>query len=109
MADRWRGLRDQPVPERRPVHNAAAWNQQLPRCERTEALAAIKNNSAAAFIAFIYCCNCISRELFAHVNSGINFDKYEEIPVEATGRDAPPAIHTVTNKTIHTFLCCCCK
>jgi hypothetical protein len=29
------------------------------------------------------------------MNSGINFDKYEEIPVEATGRDCPAPISHV--------------
>ncbi|VDK70593.1 unnamed protein product [Onchocerca ochengi] len=31
----------------------------------------------------------IERELFSGINYGINFDKYEEIPVEATGNDVP--------------------
>ncbi|VDN21344.1 unnamed protein product, partial [Gongylonema pulchrum] len=29
------------------------------------------------------------RELFSGINSGINFDRYEEIPVEATGSNVP--------------------
>ncbi|EFO23907.1 ATP-dependent RNA helicase An3 [Loa loa] len=31
----------------------------------------------------------VERDLFSGVNCGINFDKYEEIPVEATGSDVP--------------------
>ena len=38
----------------------------------------------------------IEAELFAGQNSGINFDKYEEIPVEATGEDVPNPISTVS-------------
>ena len=34
-------------------------------------------------------------KLFANVNSGINLDKYEEIPVEATGDNVHPPISTV--------------
>lgn len=34
----------------------------------------------------------LEAELFSGMNSGINFDKYEEIPVEATGIDCPPPI-----------------
>lgn len=30
-------------------------------------------------------------------NSGINFDKYDDIPVEATGDDVPMAINTFTD------------
>jgi len=37
----------------------------------------------------------LERELFGVANTGINFDKYDEIPVEATGRDVPPHIETV--------------
>jgi ATP-dependent RNA helicase DDX3X len=31
-------------------------------------------------------------ELFKGGNSGIDFDAYEEIPVEASGKDIPPPI-----------------
>lgn len=34
----------------------------------------------------------IERELFGKHNTGINFDKYEDIPVEATGQDVPKNI-----------------
>lgn len=33
-------------------------------------------------------------ELFQHGNTGINFSKYEDIPVEATGDNVPPHINT---------------
>ena len=36
-------------------------------------------------------------EMFGTGNSGINFDKYEDIPVEATGNDVPANISSVTN------------
>lgn len=62
---RWAALRD-PIPERQ-----QKWTEQLPRDERLES------------------------ELFAGMNSGINFDKYEEIPVEATGQDCPHPISLV--------------
>lgn len=44
------------------------WSKPLPRNERLE------------------------QELYTAVMSGINFDKYEDIPVEATGNDAPNCI-----------------
>jgi hypothetical protein len=34
----------------------------------------------------------LERELFEKPNTGINFDKYEEIPVEATGENTPSRI-----------------
>nr|AFP52949.1 PL10 [Fimbriaphyllia ancora] len=34
----------------------------------------------------------VERELFNKHNTGINFDKYEDIPVEATGQDVPKHI-----------------
>ena len=34
-------------------------------------------------------------KLFGGGNTGINFDKYEDIPVEATGDDVPKSINTV--------------
>lgn len=36
------------------------------------------------------------RELFEASNTGINFDKYEDIPVEATGDDTPPHVENVS-------------
>lgn len=38
----------------------------------------------------------LCRELFGPGNSGINFEKYEDIPVEATGEDCPKHIDTVS-------------
>ena len=35
-------------------------------------------------------------EMFGTGNSGINFDKYEDIPVEATGNDVPTNIASVS-------------
>ena len=35
-------------------------------------------------------------ELFGSCNTGINFDKYEDIPVEATGYDCPQCISDVS-------------
>lgn len=41
------------------------------------------------------------RELFHSDPTGINFDKYEDIPVEATGEDVPRNIEAVrTTKEI---------
>lgn len=36
----------------------------------------------------------LEKELFAGANSGINFDKYDDIPVEANGEDVPKHIDT---------------
>lgn len=36
----------------------------------------------------------LESELFKHGNTGINFSKYEDIPVEATGDNVPPHINT---------------
>ena len=46
---------------------------------------------------FLLCYGVISdfRELFGNRSTGINFDKYEDIPVEATGNDCPKHIETV--------------
>jgi hypothetical protein len=38
----------------------------------------------------------LEAELFSGMNSGINFDKYEEIPVEATGKECPSPISHVS-------------
>ena len=36
------------------------------------------------------------RELFSSSNTGINFEKYDDIPVEATGANCPPHIDSVS-------------
>ncbi|GCB76629.1 hypothetical protein scyTo_0016587, partial [Scyliorhinus torazame] len=46
------------------------WSKQLPANERME------------------------QELFSASNTGINFEKYDDIPVEATGANSPPHIET---------------
>lgn len=53
------------------------------------------------FYLFIFCAFFTSffvfcfRELFSGGNTGINFEKYDDIPVEATGQNCPPHIETV--------------
>lgn len=37
-----------------------------------------------------------SSELFSGSNTGINFEKYDDIPVEATGSNCPPHIESVS-------------
>lgn len=42
----------------------------------------------------------LEAELFSGQNTGINFDKYEEIPVEATGVNCPPPIQSFNDPNI---------
>ncbi len=37
------------------------------------------------------------RELFGGMNTGINFDKYEDIPVDATGESCPKNIENFSD------------
>ena len=39
-------------------------------------------------------------ELFGGQSTGINFDKYEDIPVEATGNDVPRCINSVSTASV---------
>lgn len=48
----------------------------------------------------------LERELFAGHNSGINFDKYDDIPVEATGDQAPGAINEFDDCELGEILKC---
>lgn len=56
--------------QERPQSAMAGWTSLLPRDERLEF------------------------ELFGNANTGINFNKYEDIPVEATGDDVPNHINS---------------
>lgn len=48
----------------------------------------------------------IEAQLFGAQLSGINFDKYEDIPVEASGNDCPTAIDSVRIYIyIYTIMC----
>ena len=40
---------------------------------------------------------CVCRELFGEINTGINFEKYDDIPVEATGEGCPKNITKFTD------------
>ncbi|KHJ42151.1 DEAD/DEAH box helicase [Trichuris suis] len=73
--DRWRALRDH---DRMP--NLASWSTQPQRNMRIE------------------------EELFGTGSTGINFDKYEEIPVEATGQDVPPCIQKFDELELHPWI-----
>lgn len=46
----------------------------------------------------------LESELFSGMNSGINFDKYEEIPVEATGKDCPTPISHFADLKLHPWI-----
>lgn len=47
----------------------------------------------------------LEQELFGEVvNTGINFDKYDNIPVQATGTNVPEPIQDVRSNIIHTFM-----
>ncbi|KAK6054586.1 DEAD/DEAH box helicase, partial [Cooperia oncophora] len=72
---RWAGLREDGMQAQ-----VTKWEHQQPRDERLEA------------------------ELFAGQLSGINFDKYEEIPVEATGEDVPPPISLFADLKLHPWI-----
>ncbi|PAV83442.1 hypothetical protein WR25_08680 [Diploscapter pachys] len=76
---RWANLRDDAQPRRGGGHQSS-WEEQLPRDDKLEA------------------------ELFAGQNSGINFDKYEEIPVEATGDNVPPPIANFSELKLHPWI-----
>ena len=82
------------------------WDQQSPpginslfiRFQPTCKLTALNRLKIPKHIFFTFTAKTDHRleaELFAGMNSGINFDKYEEIPVEATGVDCPPPISHV--------------
>uniref|UniRef100_A0A3P9AN51 RNA helicase n=1 Tax=Esox lucius TaxID=8010 RepID=A0A3P9AN51_ESOLU len=44
------------------------------------------------FILIHLCCRTCTCSLFSSGNTGINFEKYDDIPVEATGTNCPPHI-----------------
>lgn len=46
----------------------------------------------------------LEEELFGNRSTGINFNKYEDIPVEATGEDVPPHIDTVSLIYIFSYI-----
>lgn len=73
---RWNNL-DAPSKNER---GTSKWESRGPRDERTE------------------------QELFSGQLSGINFDKYEEIPVEATGDDVPQPIGLFSDLSLHEWI-----
>lgn len=45
---------------------------------------------------FVFCLPLNNSELFSASNTGINFEKYDDIPVEATGSNSPGHIESVS-------------
>jgi len=45
----------------------------------------------------------LERELFGEVTKGINFEAYDDIPVEVTGQDVPPPLENVTPLSFFPF------
>ncbi|KRX74376.1 ATP-dependent RNA helicase DDX3Y [Trichinella nativa] len=74
VPDRWRGLRDDRS------SNTQSWSEQSARDPRLE------------------------EELFGSGNTGINFDKYEEIAVEATGHNVPACIQKFSELNLHPWI-----
>ena len=66
------------------------WTKVSPRNEQMERWVRYYLKWCRWFIACV-----ITRELFSGANTGINFDKYEDIPVEATGNNCPISIEKV--------------
>ncbi|CDW56616.1 atp dependent rna helicase pl10; atp dependent rn a helicase ddx3x; atp dependent rna helicase an3 [Trichuris trichiura] len=91
--DRWRALRDH---DRMP--NLACWSTQPQRNMRLEEYTL---KSTLALLVLTY---SVIRELFGTGSTGINFDKYEEIPVEATGQDVPPCIQKFDELELHPWI-----
>ncbi len=44
------------------------------------------------------------RELFGGTNTGINFDRYEDIPVEATGEACPANVESFADCNFHEIM-----
>jgi len=49
-------------------------------------------------------CVTLDRELFGVSSTGINFDKYEDIPVEVSGENCPGHIDSVRIRQCHVSL-----
>nr|CDJ98340.1 DNA RNA helicase domain containing protein [Haemonchus contortus] len=46
----------------------------------------------------------VEKQLFNNMNSGINFDNYESIPVEVSGENPPEAITAFTDANMHEWI-----
>ncbi|VDO97844.1 unnamed protein product [Soboliphyme baturini] len=78
VPERWRSMRDAYIPER--GVSMSNWTTQSARDTRLE------------------------DELFGACSTGINFDKYEEIPVEATGQNVPSCINKFSELQMHKWI-----
>lgn len=75
---------------------------------RLRGLIPLKSRFSSLFAIFIYEIvfrNLVSRQLFNNMNSGINFDNYESIPVDVSGENTPDPITAVG--WIGNFMCSC--
>lgn len=73
-----------------PLRPMSAWNSKLDPDMKYQNY---------IFVSTLQVNNCqtyFSSELFSGSNTGINFEKYDDIPVEATGSNCPPHIDSVS-------------
>lgn len=69
----------------------SAWNSKASTSPLLSATTTIFVNKINDFFSLL-----VFSELFSGSNTGINFEKYDDIPVEATGSNSPPHIESVS-------------
>ncbi|KAK0404588.1 hypothetical protein QR680_017526 [Steinernema hermaphroditum] len=97
--------------DRRSMHDEQQWQNQPPQTRGTsrwdrlnDAAPPHEHHRAQAWTEQGPPDATLESELFSGMNSGINFDKYEEIPVEATGEDIPPPINLFADLSLHPWI-----
>lgn len=85
----------------------SVWNSKWPTAYRTVCPVSWVHLSLWFKILSLLCLSSAppnDRELFSASNTGINFEKYDDIPVEATGTNSPGHIDSVSPNNHSAFL-----
>ena len=90
------------TPERRrigpnPLLRTSAWNSKSSSDEAYETPVQYYPVLLTLHFVLVY------SELFSGGNTGINFEKYDDIPVDATGNNCPPHIESVSWRLMWPF------